>query len=424
MSDKQNQKHELKPRLRFPEFRNAGEWQNKKLGDVLVEVMRPIEVKDDDKYSLVIVKRRYGGVVSRGTLKGKEIKVKSQFILQKDDFLISNRQIVHCACGIVPNEFEGAIVSNEYSILRAKPGLDITFLDYFTQQPPVSQSFLGCSSGIVIEKMLFKLNEWLKREFCFPVLKEQQRIADCLTSIDEVITAETRKLDGLKAYKQGLLQRLFPAEGEPAPRLRLPEFRDAVEWCRDSLGKIFETSSGGTPSRSTKEYWNGRLPWITTSLVDFKVITEAEEFISERGLEASSAKMFPKGTILVAMYGQGKTRGKVAMLGIEAATNQACAAILPRDGIDPSFVFLNLANRYDEMRELSNSGGQENLSQALIRELPFSFPKDTAEQKGIIDCLTPLTELISAQEQKVATQAALKKGLMQQLFPTIDEAGE
>jgi type I restriction enzyme S subunit len=121
------------------------------------------------------------------------------------------------------------------------------------------------------------------------------------------------------------------------------------------------------------------------------------------------------------MYGQGKTRGKVAMLGIEAATNQACAAILPRDGIDPSFVFLNLANRYDEMRGLSNSGGQENLSQALIRTLPFSFPNEIAEQRRIVDCLTPLNELISAQAHKIGAHNAMKRGLLQQLFPSVCE---
>src|ERR1039457_6253708 len=274
MSKEQNQRHELIqliPRLRFPEFGDARGWRKKKLGDVLVEQARPIELKDDYEYSLVIVKRRYGGVVSRGKLKGKAIKVKSQFSLRAGDFLISNRQIVHCACGVVPRHFEGAIVSNEYSILRSQKELDITFFHYFAQQPYVSKSFLECSSGIVIEKMLFKLDEWLRRELWIPPPKEQLKIADCLSSIDDLITVESRKLDSLKAHMQGLLQQLFPAEGETVPRLRFPEFRDAMEWCSDSLGKIFETTSGGTPSRARKEYWNGGIPWVTTSLVDFNV---------------------------------------------------------------------------------------------------------------------------------------------------------
>jgi type I restriction enzyme S subunit len=168
------------------------------------------------------------------------------------------------------------------------------------------------------------------------------------------------------------------------------------------------------------KYWGGNIPWITTSLIDFNVIHMAEEFISDAGLKESSAKLFPEKTLLVAMYGQGKTRGKAALLGVEAATNQACAAILPSKKIDPFFAFLSLCGRYDEMRGLSNSGGQENLSQGLIRELPFRYPSDVAEQRMIVGCLSSLDDLVGAQVRKIAALQLQKKGLMQGLFPVSD----
>ena len=202
------------PRLRFPEFRDAGEWKKKKISDVLMEAVRPLEMEDDEEYSLVIVKRRYEGIVSRGKLQGKSIKVKSQFFLQKDDFLISKRQIVHCACGLVPDEFDGAIVSNEYSVLRAKNGFCIKFFKYFCQQPMVGRSFLECSIGVVIEKMLFKINDWLKREFLFPSLDEQVRIANHFSSIEELIAAQDQMVNALKTHKHGLMQQLFPVMDE------------------------------------------------------------------------------------------------------------------------------------------------------------------------------------------------------------------
>jgi len=202
------------PRIRFPEFVNERGWRKKEIGDVLIEVSRPVEMKDEDEYSLVIVKRRYGGIISRGRFLGKAIKVKSQFLLETDDFLISKRQIVHCACGLISGEFQGSIVSNEYSVLRARNGLNIKFFDYFSQQPSVSKSFLECSVGIVIEKMLFRIEDWMKREFFFPTIREQQKISDCLTSIDQLITARSRKLDALKAHKIGLMQQLFPPAEE------------------------------------------------------------------------------------------------------------------------------------------------------------------------------------------------------------------
>jgi type I restriction enzyme S subunit len=205
---------ETLPKLRFPEFRDAGEWKKKQIGKALIEQPRPIDMDEEGEYSLVTVKRRYGGVVSRGVFMGKSIKVKTQFLLQENDFLISKRQIVHCACGVVPKTLDGSIVSNEYSVLRARDGFDVLFFDYFAQQPTVSQSFLRCSIGIVIEKMLFKLNDWLKEEFFFPSLQEQKKIADCLTTLDDLITAQTQKLAAIKIHKKGLMQQLFPSPEE------------------------------------------------------------------------------------------------------------------------------------------------------------------------------------------------------------------
>lgn len=169
---------------------------------------------DDSEYSLVTVKRRYGGVVLRGMFKGKSIKVKSQFFLKENDFLISKRQIVHCACGIVPAELDGSIVSNEYSVLVPREGNDVTFFNYFARQLIVGESFLRCSIGIVIEKMLFKLNDWLKQEFLFPDYEEQKKIANFLVSIDGMISTHSQKLESLNTHKNGLMQELFPAAGE------------------------------------------------------------------------------------------------------------------------------------------------------------------------------------------------------------------
>jgi type I restriction enzyme S subunit len=253
-------------------------------------------------------------------------------------------------------------------------------------------------------------------------LDEQLKIANCLTSLDEVISAQGRKVATLKTYKRGLMQQLFPREGETLPRIRFPRFRDRAEWNEAQIGDLFDTTSGGTPDRTKKEYWTGAIPWVTTSLVDFNVISKVDEFITDAGLKNSSAKVFPRGTVLIAMYGQGKTRAKVAMLGIPAATNQACAAILPNDKIDHRFTFASLCGRYEELRALSNSGGQENLSQGLIRGLPFRYPKEIDEQTEIVDCLSALDALVTGEVEKLEALRTHKTGLMQQLFPLSEEA--
>jgi type I restriction enzyme S subunit len=418
MSDTQKRSYEQKPKLRFPGFTDS--WHSAELGPFLEEYdERVLSTTELPIYSST----RLGLKTQKDYYDGLELANDGEYRVVPPGYFVFRHMSDDGTFKFNINKTGHRVaVSKEYPVFTTVDLNSDFLIHLFNDSDAFKRFAVMQKKGGTRTRLYFStLCSWNP---LLPSPGEQQKIAKCLTSLGELITVESRKVGALKAHTQGLLQQLFPAEGETVPRLRFPEFRDAVEWCSDSLGEIFETSSGGTPSRSIKEYWNGGIPWITTSLVDFNVITEAEEFISERGLEASSAKVFRKGTILVAMYGQGKTRGKVAMLGIEAATNQACAAIFPRDGIDPSFVFLNLANRYDEMRELSNSGGQENLSQALIRELPFSFPRDTAEQRRIIDCLTPLTELISAEAHKIAAYTALKKGLMQQLFPAIHEAEE
>lgn len=148
-----------------------------------------------------------------------------------------------------------------------------------------------------------------------PSLPEQQKIADCLTALDELITAEVGKLESYKAHKKGMMQKFFPAEGKTVPELRFPKFRDAGEWEEKKLGDVAKITSGGTPNRTQPDFWGGSIPWITTSLIDFNTISNTGEFITVEGLKNSSAKLFPEQTLLMAMYGQGKTRGKVALLG-------------------------------------------------------------------------------------------------------------
>ncbi len=197
------------------------------------------------------------------------------------------------------------------------------------------------------------------------------------------------------------------------PDLRFKEFKDA--WKLEILDSIANVTSGGTPSRSIKNYWDGNIPWVSTSLIDFNVIHNCDEFITQEGVDNSSAKIFPVGTILMAMYGQGKTRGKVAILGIEATTNQACAAIIAESNINTDFLYQNLAGRYEEIRNLSNEGGQQNLSGGIIKEIKISFPT-LPEQQKIASFLSSIDEKIQQLTRKKELLEQYKKGVMQQLF--------
>lgn len=427
---KPESKRVLKPKLRFPEFQREPEWNAEKLGAVAALITE----KAGNKKCVPMSITSGVGLVSQQEKFGRTIagnQYENYLVLQKNDFAYNKSATKEFPQGFIAKysgDEPAAVPNSIFTCFRAnKDGVVPDFLNYL---------FLGNLHGRWLRKYIevsarahgslsIEDEDLLRLPIPLPSGEsshaEQQKIAECLTSLDELIDAHGQKLDTLKTCKKGLMQQLFPREGETLPRLRFPEFQNSPEWISDSLGNIFETSSGGTPERSLKEYWHGNIPWITTSLIDFNVICNSDEFISEIGLRNSSAKVFPKNTVLIAMYGQGKTRGKVALLGIEATTNQACAAILPREDIDPYFVFLNLAGRYDEMRGLSNSGGQENLSQGLIKGLPFSYPNAIGEQHSISACLSSFDELIIAQTEKLEALKTHKQGLMQQLFPSPEE---
>ena len=187
------------------------------------------------------------------------------------------------------------------------------------------------------------------------------------------------------------------------------------DWEVKPLGELASVTAGGTPSRANPKYWNGDIPWITTSEVDFHTIYHAEQLITKEGLNNSAARLLRSGTLLMALYGQGKTRGKVGILGIEAATNQACAAISLKQGVSQKFIFHFLASRYEAIRNLSNTGNQENLNSSLVRSISVSLPPES-EQRAIAAALSDVDALLEGLTRLIAKKRDLKQAAMQQLL--------
>ncbi|MFZ3403288.1 restriction endonuclease subunit S [Aeromonas salmonicida] len=189
-------------------------------------------------------------------------------------------------------------------------------------------------------------------------------------------------------------------------------------WDVCSLSDIALVTSGGTPSRTKSEYWdNGTIPWIRTTEVQNCILypQDTQEYISEQGLKNSSAKILPAGTVLLAMIGQGKTRGQVALLKFEATTNQNSAAIIFNDDQEPEFHFNFLLSQYENIRGMSNSAGQSNLSGALVKAISVPVPP-LSEQKKIAQILSTWDKAITTSEQLLANSQQQKKALMQQVL--------
>ena len=190
-------------------------------------------------------------------------------------------------------------------------------------------------------------------------------------------------------------------------------------WHVEAIGTHFLVGSGGTPSRANARFWQGgQIPWVKTTEVKYNVITETEEHITADGLANSAAKMLPAGTLLMAMYGQGVTRGKVAILGIDAACNQACASMNRRaDGqIEPRYLFHFLTYRYEDIRSFAHGGQQQNLNLDIVRDLQIAFPRNEEQQTAIARVLDAIDTKIGLHRRKKAVLEELFRSLLHKLM--------
>jgi len=374
----------------FPELADAPEgWARTTFRDALQVVERPIKLDANAKYRLLTAKRSRGGITLRSEMLGSEILTKTQFEAHAGDFLISRRQIIHGACGVVPEDLHGAVVSNEYSTLGPRSCLNMDFLRHYSHTPYFQRTCFHSSHGVDVEKMVFKIEQWFDRPVNLPPLPEQRKIAAILSSVDEAIDKTQSVIDQLAVVKKAMMQDLL-TKGLPGRHTRFKKTEIGMvpeEWDVAPLGRLCRVTSGGTPSRQNPEYWNGGIPWVKTGEINYQDITATEETISQAGVASSSAKLVPAGSVLMAMYGQGATRGRVAVLGVEATLNQACLAILPEEGLGSRFLFHVLAARYDALRTLGHEGTQKNLNAALVKDvvIPVPSPDEQAQVVQLFD---------------------------------------
>lgn len=360
---------------------------------------------------MVTIRRGFGGVDSRGSFLGKNVLVKNYFIVKTGDFIISKRQIAHGACGIVPPELDGAVVSNEYNVFLPQDGTNIQMFNLMMQLPHYKRLFYLMSDGVHIEKLLFKTQDWMKRTLAMPLLKEQKKIAEILSTQDKAIELQGRKIEELKRFKKGCLEKMFPRKGQKVPEKRFPGFTD--DWEQRKLGGVTTSYSGGTPTVGVKEYYDGQIPFIRSAEINSE---STELFISEKGLNVSSARLVSKGDILYALY--GATSGEVGRARLEGAINQAILAIKPMDNYDAEYLSQWLRKSKQNIVETYLQGGQGNLSGAIVKELIVDFPSYN-EQQIIGQYFANLDRLITLHQRKLEEMKNQKKALMQLLLTGI-----
>ncbi|HEJ9067378.1 TPA: restriction endonuclease subunit S [Serratia marcescens] len=413
------QKKNLVPQLRFPEFQKSEAWEWEPLGSIrvaeFVKERAPLgELSLNTYISTENLLPDFSGVTIASKLppSGSFTKYK------KGDVLISNIRPYLKKVWLAD---QSGAASNDVIVIRSRDEVISGFLTGILKNDDFISYVMKGAKGVKMPRG--DISSMKEFPIAFPAPKEQQKIADCLTALDELITLNTKKLEAIQLHKKGLVQQLFPAEGETEPKLRFHEFLNEGNWEEKEIGQIStNVTTGGTPSTSEKSYWDGCIKWMNSGELNYKRVYDVQSRITEVGLQNSSTKIIPSMCVLIGLAGQGKTRGTVAMNMVELCINQSIAAIFPNPEIFSSdFLYHNLDNRYDELRRLSAGGeGRGGLNLQIIKSMVVALPS-ILEQQKIADCLTALDELISLYVQKLQTLKIHKKGLVQQLFPTMEE---
>jgi len=348
-----------------------------------------VTIDDTHTYKRCRVQLHAKGIVLRDMLPGAEIKTKDQQVCRAGEFLVAEIDAKVGGFGIVPQDLEGAIVSSHYFLFVVdEVQLDRRFLDYWIRTPAFREQVTarGTTNYAAIRPA-----HVLAYTVPLPPLPEQRRIVakveELAAKIEEAKACRSRSQDEVGGMAAAALRSF---------RNQLLVGNQRVA----QLGEITTVTAGGTPSRDDLSYWNGNIPWIKTGELLDGDISSAEEHITEAGLANSSAKLFPSDTILIALYGQGQTRGRTGRLLSPATTNQACCAILPTPSLlEPRYTQYWLRSLYHELREQCHGGAQPNWNGQMVKSLTISVPPLQIQRDAIayldelqakVDCLKAL----------------------------------
>jgi type I restriction enzyme S subunit len=288
--------------------------------------------------------------------------------------------------------------------------IDVTFFLHALRQ--LTAFIEGKAHGA---SALVHTQKWEMEGFAFPApqqLPEQQAIAHALSDIDDLIQSLEQLIAKKRDLKQAAMQQLLTGQ------TRLPGF--SGEWRSRLLGEVVaHCSSGATPYRGRKDYYQGRIKWITSGELNYNVITETIEHISEKAKEETHLTMHPVGTFLMAITGleAAGTRGACGIVGSPATTNQSCMAIYPSDELLSRFLFHFYRLRGDSLALRYCQGTkQQSYTAALVRRLPIELPPTFEEQAAIAEVLSDMDAEIEALEARLTKTRDLKQGMMQELL--------
>ena len=399
------------PRLRFPEFLDEAAWSERKLGEIgnFVGGGTPSTSNPEywdgniQWYTPKEIKNRMLKPSMR-TISKDGLKNSSAKLLPKGTILITTRATIG---DVAVSNKECATNQGFQSLVVNETEVNLFWYYWILLH---KNELIKRSSGSTFKEIRKTKIEVIPT--FSPNKKEQQKIAACLTALDDLISAATGRLDALKRHKQGLMQQLFPAQGETVPRLRFAEFREAGEWEEKRLEELSDVVMGQSPKSSSYNEKKIGLPLIQGNADIQNRLSVSRIYTSEVTKECKINDILisvraPVGTIAKSIH--------------NACIGRGMSAIRAKNNNSQEFLYQWLFSFESSWQNISQGGTFDSVNSECIRNLRVPIPS-IKEQQKIAACLTALDDLIAAQTQKIAKLKTHKRGLMQQLFPAVDEA--
>lgn len=351
-------------------------WEYKKLGEVC-EVKGGKRIPKGMGFSNTKTLHPYLRVVDmkNGTIINNDIhyindevyeKIK-RYIITTDDVYLTIAGTIGLA-GTIPVELNNAnLTENAAKLVFDKSVINSIYLSYYLNSCYMQGEIAKRTMAVGVPKLaIFRIEEL---PLAIPPLSEQQSIVAELDKINEIIDLKKAQLKDLDLLAQSIFYDMF---GDP--------IENPKGWEVKRLGEICKVGTGSTPNRKRTDYYDGLIPWVKSTEVANCRIDKTEEHISDIAIKETNCSIYPKGTLLMAMYGQGRTRGQIAILDIDATTNQAVAAILPNEYLNIDYLYQYLHLQYDNIRSMARGGNQANLNLSLVKSILIPLPPFSLQQ--------------------------------------------
>lgn len=383
------------PDIRFSGF--GGNWIERKIEGVLTEEKRHITLIDDESYELVTVRRRNQGVISRGFLNGRDILVKNYFKVRAGDFLISKRQVIHGANGIVPSCLDKAIVSNEYLVIGDNEEIKTEFWALIARMPQMYEKFFLSSYGVDIEKMVFDVFDWKTRDVVIPGIAEQTAISDFFKNIDQNISLSRRKYEKTETLKNVLLSKMLPQAGKNQPEIRLKGF--SGDWIEVKLeDTLLEQIKG---KAQFDKLSNGVVEYL-----DAARLNRGKPFLCNAKNDVLQSDIL--------IIWDGSNAGKVYR-GFEGALGSTLKAYRTNEKYSSEFIFQHLLKNEKVIFAEFRTPNIPHVVKDFTSSYTVTAP-NIEEQTAIGNFFKQLDDTLALQAKQLKALENLKKALLAKMF--------